>query len=115
MSAVRIWVCAAAVGLVGCGADDADPPGSLPPIVTVATTATTTTPPGMVQQQFYVIQEGDTLGRIARNFAVTEQALMELNGIPDANFIEIGQTIEIPPPTTTTIGGVPTSGTPGSS
>jgi LysM repeat protein len=115
MPSPRRWVCFAAtvIGVAACGDDGAAPSGTLPPIVTVATTSTTSTVAGVVQQQFYVIKAGDTLGVIARNFGVTEQALMELNAIADPNHIEEGQTIEIPGPAAAAAGSSSSAPTPG--
>ncbi len=46
----------------------------------------------------YVVQSGDTLGRVARRFGVSLDALLAVNpGIADPNFILRGDTILIPP------------------
>jgi LysM repeat protein len=54
----------------------------------------------------YVVQAGDTLGSIAQRFEVTVAAIMDANGLSDANVIAVGQTLLIPvegyvPPTAT--------------
>jgi LysM repeat protein len=104
MSHQRLWFCAAlatssALFVAACGDDPRLGTGTLPPIVTTTTSSTTTTVAGVAQQQFYVIKPGDTLSKIAHSFGVTKEMLMLANGISDANHIEIGQKIEIPPAT----------------
>jgi murein DD-endopeptidase MepM/ murein hydrolase activator NlpD len=47
----------------------------------------------------YVVKEGDTLGKIARAFQVTVNRLIILNEIYNADQIEVGQVLIIPPPT----------------
>ena len=44
----------------------------------------------------YVVQEGDTLLDIALNLGTTVEALLEANGIDDADLIQIGQVLSIP-------------------
>jgi putative chitinase len=56
--------------------------------------------------QFYQVQRGDTLARIARNFGTTWSYLASINGISNPNRIFAGQTICVsiytPPPQQTT-------------
>jgi LysM repeat protein len=104
VATARLWLSAAvlaglAVIAAGCGSDKAEPTGTLPPIVTTTSTTTTTTIAGASLQTFYVVKQGDTLSKIAHSFGVSQQALMEVNGIQDPNHVEIGQRLEIPPPT----------------
>ncbi len=70
----------------------------LPPTITPTITETlepteTATPEGPIT---YVIKEGDTLGAIAEEYEVDLLILMSVNGIRDANEINIGQEIIIP-------------------
>ncbi len=44
----------------------------------------------------YVVASGDTLGGIATKFGTTAQALVDANGLPDANTLSIGQELKIP-------------------
>ncbi len=44
----------------------------------------------------YVVQAGDTLGSIAQTYGVGLEALMQANGLTDANLLEVGQTLVIP-------------------
>ena len=83
--------------VAACGRTD-EGEAVLPPIATTTTTTislTTTT----IVQTFYEIQQGDTLGNIAHNFGVSLEELMTVNSIPDANDIQAGQRIQIPPST----------------
>jgi LysM repeat protein len=86
----------AVVGLAACGTTDPAAQERLPPIrTTIATTTTTSTtlPPGDV---VYVVQQGDTLTRIADRFGVTVQSIVERNGLPSPDAIEAGQRLDIP-------------------
>jgi LysM repeat protein len=53
-------------------------------------------PPGSLTT--YVVQRGDTLDSIARRFNTTVQNLIALNGLPNANRITVGQTLNVPAP-----------------
>jgi LysM repeat protein len=86
-----------------CG-DDASSGGTLPPIITTTTSTTVITTTTTIPQ-FYTVQSGDTLDKIANMFGVTRDALMAINGITDPDHIELGEELQIPPPapeTTTT-------------
>ena len=45
----------------------------------------------------YVVQSGDTLGKIAQEYGTAVEKLAAYNGIENPNEIQIGQTLEIPP------------------
>jgi LysM repeat protein len=100
MSAARFTLLGAALGVASIGpgcaaADDTLVAATLPPIVTTSTTSTTVLVDTTVVR-FYKVQPGDTLSKIADSFKVREQDLMTLNGITNADHIEIGQELEIP-------------------
>lgn len=61
------------------------------------------TPPGPT---LYTVQEGDTLGAIARTYGVSIEDLLVANGLTDPNVLHVGQTLIIPvgPPPTPTAG-----------
>jgi LysM repeat protein len=44
----------------------------------------------------YIVEEGDTLGSIARDHGVSPDAIMRLNNLNDPNRLRAGQIIEIP-------------------
>lgn len=44
----------------------------------------------------YIVQNGDTLNRIALRFGTTTRALQQLNGLPNPNLISEGQALAIP-------------------
>ncbi len=46
----------------------------------------------------HVVQVGDTLGRIAQQYGVSLEALMQANGLSDPNLLTVGQTLTIPAP-----------------
>lgn len=50
----------------------------------------------MVATIEYVVQAGDSLFVIARDFDTTVDALVELNALPDANDLDVGQVLLIP-------------------
>lgn len=45
----------------------------------------------------HVVQPGDNLTKIAKQYNVPVQALMEANNLLNANYIQVGQTLVIPP------------------
>ena len=64
------------------------------PSPTTAPTTTPTTDPSTVQQ--YVVQDGDTLTRIAQRYSTTVDAILRLNNLSNAQLIFRGQTLLIP-------------------
>ncbi len=58
-----------------------------------ALAAPPTTGGGSGCSQFYTVQRGDTLFRIAYRFHTTVYGLMQLNGLYSPNFIYAGQTL----------------------
>ena len=66
------------------------------PVIQTTTIVTTTLPPTTSQPRFYEIQSGDTLIEIAAAFGLPVQAIMEANGIVDANRILAGQILRSP-------------------
>ena len=81
---------------VACGTTDPASQERLPPIQTTLPTTTTTTTTVAPGDFLYVVQSGDTLGKIAERFNVTIVAIVERNGLPSADAIQAGQTLEIP-------------------
>ena len=65
----------------------AAPTPSPAPTATCAPTATAATG----EANAYVVQEGDTLTRIAQMFGTTVEALTALNGLADPSLIYVGQ------------------------
>ena len=49
----------------------------------------------VLQNNFYVVQRGDTLSQIAQRYGVTVRFLVSLNGIRNPNLIFPGQIIKI--------------------
>ena len=88
---------AALVLIVGaCSNDDDGTADATLPAIQTTTSITTTIPPTTSQPRFYEIQSGDTLIEIAAAFGLPVQAVMEANGITDANVIFAGQIITLP-------------------
>ncbi|RIK23107.1 MAG: hypothetical protein DCC51_04165 [Anaerolineae bacterium] len=50
----------------------------------------------VVSAATYIVQPGDTLWRISRQFGTTVDAIVQANNIPNPNLIYVGQTLEIP-------------------
>lgn len=69
-------------------------PTSTPRVATPIATATPTVTPTPI---IYTIQPGDTLLKIALHFDRSSEAIQETNGIVDPRFLQIGQTLIIPP------------------
>lgn len=70
------------------------PPTATPRRATPIPSPTATVSPTPV---VYTIQSGDTLLKVAIQFDVSTEALQEANGIVDPRFLQIGQTLIIPP------------------
>lgn len=49
-----------------------------------------------VEYVFHTVQPGDTMYRISARHGVSQKAIMELNGITDANLVKLGSTLKIP-------------------
>ncbi|HHY47976.1 MAG TPA: DUF3794 domain-containing protein [Firmicutes bacterium] len=49
-----------------------------------------------VMRRIHIVRPGDTLWLIARQYGVTVEAIVQLNGIRDADRIEVGDALEIP-------------------
>ena len=81
---------------VACGSSGSSL-GPLPPIITTTTTTTLLITTSTAPRE-YQIQKGDTLGKIAKRFGITIRELKLMNGINNANHIEVGQTLTIPRP-----------------
>ena len=92
----RLSVVALSMALVvSCGLDAEESLGELPPIRTTTTTSTTTTLPDL-NRYFYEVKPGDTLFAIAGYFQVPMAEIVALNGLEDADDIQVGQMLEIP-------------------
>ena len=106
--------------LVSCSDSADESLDSLPMLTAVASTtaapgavaATTTTAPAM-SEEFYLVQQGDSLSAIASSFGVKVDVLMAANGITDPDKIQAGQKLIIPsgaaPTTTTTVASGPST------
>jgi LysM repeat protein len=88
----------AALLLVSCIPQRAAPTPDLAPTLVVVT-ATPGPPPVPTpgEEQRYVVRDGDTLSAIAARFGVSEDAILDANGIDDPDRILVGQEIVIPP------------------
>jgi LysM repeat protein len=65
--------------------------------VTPVAALTTATAPAATTGSFeYTVQWYDTLYSLARRFNTSVDAIVTLNGLPDANQIKVGQVLEIP-------------------
>lgn len=88
------------VAIAACGSGDDEASGTLPPIATTTSTTMLITTTTTWVPVTYQIQSGDTLRAIADKFGVDIEKLAILNGITNRNDIEAGDTLDIPPPTT---------------
>lgn len=79
---------------------------SATPAPSATPSATPTPTPVFIE---YVIQPNDTLIAIAAKFDVSVEAIAALNGLENADLIEIGATLRLPPPGATIIAPSPTS------
>jgi LysM repeat protein len=72
-------------------------PTATPQVAAPRATAVPTLTPTPV---IYTVQSGDTLPKIAQDFNLAVEAIQAANGIIDPRFLQIGQTLIIPPPDT---------------
>lgn len=72
-------------------------------------TPSPTSSSGFVQ---YTVVSGDTLSKIATRFSVTVSAIMEANGMTNANYIYVGQVLRIPTAIAATSSATPSPSTP---
>ncbi len=72
-------------------------PGPGQPLVTPTPDSPRQLPTPRLDTDQYVVQAGDTLGSIAQNYGVSVKALMDANGIYDANLLSVGEALKIPP------------------
>ena len=90
---------AASIALVACGGDqnsvDTLPLPTAAPTVAPASSEVATTVP--VNEEYYTIQQGDTLFGIAQSFGITVDDLISYNAIADPDAIQAGQRLKIPP------------------
>lgn len=76
------------------------PPARLPgmPISSPTPDSPRVLPTPRVEPGNHVVQSGDTLGSIAQQYGVSLGALMQANGLSDADFLTTGQALIIPAP-----------------
>ena len=102
---------AAAAALAGCGRSAPEEGATTleasisPSTSAVITTLPPTTEPPPTTTPEYIVQQGDSLSVIAQRFGVSTEDLANFNGIEDANDIQVGQKLTIPPTTTPTTTG----------
>lgn len=103
IAALALFLLPAALNLFGDtpGSSAVPGAGATPsPTVAVETASPVPTTPAAPTPQVYVIQSGDTLSKIAAQFNVSLEDLLEANreNIPDPNLISIGDEVIIPVP-----------------
>ncbi|MEO5885552.1 MAG: LysM domain-containing protein [Candidatus Limnocylindrales bacterium] len=104
IAALALFFLPALIG-VGGGDNGASPTPS--PSAAVATPTPEPTPEPAPTPQTYVIKEGDTLSKVAKEFGLTLEQLLEANTktIKDPNKISVGDEIIIPVPPADEVGG----------
>lgn len=94
-SLLAVTVVSGALALFFANANDS----GVEVIVTTTSTSTTTTTTVYVPPIVYVVERGDTLFSISRDFQVDMQALMDLNGLTNPDRVEAGAELVMPPAT----------------
>ena len=87
---VAAWLLAA-----GCDTSQSNAIETLPPIRTTTSTTTTTTQPDL-RDIVYIVQPGDNVSDIARDYQVTAGMIIALNRLPEDGEIQPGQELRIP-------------------
>jgi LysM repeat protein len=104
-------VIAGVFAAAGCSSDPIEPRSSSSPTEQPGPTSSeslvTTQPPGPTTTLRtvsidYIVESGDSLAKISRDFGVGVGELMAANGITDPNRVLVGQKLIIPPPVPTT-------------
>ena len=97
------------------------PSSGQPVQATQSPTNTPTLTPTITQQpspspsptpRTHTVQKGEVLGRIAQDYGITLESIIEANGIEDPGRLSIGQMLIIPPPTAEPESGNPANATP---
>jgi LysM repeat protein len=65
---------------------------------TDTTTIAVATPTSNLPTHPYTVQKGDTILTIAKQFGVSADLLVKVNSLDDADKLQIGQVLQIPPP-----------------
>lgn len=73
------------------------PPGA--PIYTPTPDQRHLLPPMRTDPDSYMVQAGDSLGRIANRYGVSVEQIVQENGIANPNLLAVGQVLTIPAPT----------------
>lgn len=68
------------------------------PVVSPTPDAPHPLPELRLEEDQYIVQPGDALGKIAQSYGVSLQALIDANNINDPNLLEVGQMLVIPAP-----------------
>jgi LysM repeat protein len=95
LTIVPLLVGAVAAMTASCGSSPSTATGTLPPIRTTTSTTTTTTTPDL-RDVVYIVQEGDNVSDIARDYQVTAAMIITLNRLPADGEIQPGQELRIP-------------------
>ncbi|MBN2148548.1 MAG: LysM peptidoglycan-binding domain-containing protein [Anaerolineales bacterium] len=74
------------------------------PIYTPTPDAPHDLPSMRTEPEEYIVQAGDTLGKIAQRYGISLDALIEANELVNPNLLDVGQVLSIPPPSPDTIG-----------
>jgi LysM repeat protein len=69
------------------------------PILTPTPDAARFLPTARSGPETYIVQPGDTLGAVGARYGVSVEALMQANGLTNANMLAVGQELQIPVPT----------------
>jgi LysM repeat protein len=72
------------------------PPVSAQPAAEEGTTVPLPTSSSVVGQRIHVVEQGETLSEIAREYGVTTEQLVQANGLDNPNAISVGQALIIP-------------------
>ena len=93
--------------LIGIGGGDATPTATPSASAAASTAPPEPTPTPAPTSQTYTIAQGDTLSKIAKEFGLTLEQLLEANKdtIEDPDLISVGDVIIIPVPPPDEVGG----------
>lgn len=82
--------------IINAGQELLIPPPSVSPPVQEGTVVPVPVSSSTIGQRIHIVEQGETLSEIARDYGVTTDQLVQVNGLDNPNAIRVGQALIIP-------------------